>query len=46
LQNVSCKASSLNHFEDFGVDGRIILKFNLEIQFAGVNCIQLAEDKD
>jgi hypothetical protein len=35
------------HFEDLGVHGRIILKLNfLEVQWGGVDCIGLSQDRD
>jgi hypothetical protein len=35
-----------DHLEDPGVDGRIILKWVLEMLDGGVNWIDLAQDRD
>jgi hypothetical protein len=40
------KPEGRNHFEDPGVDGRIILKLIFEKWDGGMNWIDLAEDKD
>jgi hypothetical protein len=35
-----------DHLEDLGVDGRIILKIDLKVGWAGMDWINLAQDMD